>query len=206
LLDEGAIGQLLRVEGACSNLFNSGTHWFDMVFFYNDDTPAEWVMGQLAVEENSQVFGIALETSGLSWIRWHNGVEGLLATGNAMIQGPRNLLRGSDGIIEIGGRERPPLRIWRKGATEWENFFDEDLANVVLEGGDTALSGLDLVDAIEEGREPMLSGRKALQATELIFATYESSRRRGRVLLPLEVDDSGLLTMLDTGQLNSGRS
>jgi len=205
LLDEGAIGQLQRVEGACSNLFDWGTHWFDMFFFYNNDTPAEWVMGQIAVEEDSQGFGIALETSGLSWIRWHNGVEGLLATGNAMIQGPRNRLRGSDGTIEIGGRERPPLRILRKGADDWENFSDEDLESVVPEGGDTALSVLDLIEAIEEGREPMLSGRKALQATELIFATYESSRRRGRVLLPLQVDDSALLTMLETGQIDPGR-
>jgi phytoene/squalene synthetase len=36
----------------------------------------------------------------------------------------------------------------------------------------------------------------ALQATELIFATYESSRRRGRVDLPLEIDDSPLIAML----------
>ena len=115
LLDEGAIGKLERVEGSCSNLFDWGTHWFDMFFFYNNDEPAEWVIGQIAVEEDSHVFGVALETSGLSWIRWHNGVEGLLATGNAMIQGPRNRLRGSDGVIEIGGRDRSPLRILRTG-------------------------------------------------------------------------------------------
>jgi len=42
----------------------------------------------------------------------------------------------------------------------------------------------------------MLSGRRALRATELIFATYESSRRRGRVDLPLDIDDSPLLAMM----------
>ena len=204
LLDEGAIGKLERVEGSCSNLFDWGTHWFDMFFFYNNDEPAEWVIGQIAVEEDSQVFGVALETSGLSWIRWHNGVEGLLATGNAMIQGPRNRLRGSDGVIEIGGRDRSPLRILRTGAAEWEEFSDEDLAGVVPDYGDTALSVLDLIAAVEEGREPMLSGRKALQATELIFATYESSRRRGRVVLPLDVDDSALLSMLEAGEIGPG--
>jgi UDP-N-acetylglucosamine 3-dehydrogenase len=36
LLDDGAIGQLLRVEAFTSNLFDWGTHWFDMMFFYND--------------------------------------------------------------------------------------------------------------------------------------------------------------------------
>lgn len=37
------------------------------------------------------------------------------------------------------------------------------------------------------------------RCTELIFATYESSRRRGRVDLPLEVEDSPLLSMLEEG-------
>ena len=44
-----------------------------------------------------------------------------------------------------------------------------------------------------------LSSRKALAATELIFATYEISRRRGRVTLPLEIDDLPLLTGLEQG-------
>ncbi len=205
LLDEGAIGQLQRVEGACSNLFDWGTHWFDMFFYYNNDEPAEWVMGQIAAEEESQVFGVALETSGLSWVRWQNGVEGLLATGHAMMQGPRNRLCGSDGILEVGGPQRAPLRLLRKGKGSWEDFSDDDLASAVPEGGDTALSVLDLIDALETGREPELSGRKALQATELIFATYESSRRRGRVVLPLDVDDSALLTMLEEGVIGPGR-
>jgi len=59
----------------------------------------------------------------------------------------------------------------------------------------------DLLDALEDGHEPLLSARHALQATELIFASYESSRRRGRVDLPLTIDDSPLLTMLERGDL-----
>ncbi len=62
---------------------------------------------------------------------------------------------------------------------------------------------LELVDAVQTGREPELSGRKAMQATELIFATYESSRRRGKIILPLDVDDSALLTMLEDGTMDA---
>ena len=61
------------------NLFDWGTHWFDMMFFFNDETPAEWVLGQISVEE--EIFGVPVETSGISWIRFANGVDGLLATG-----------------------------------------------------------------------------------------------------------------------------
>jgi hypothetical protein len=57
------------------------------------------------------------------------------------------------------------------------------------------------VDALLAGREPELSARKALQATELIFATWESSRVRGRVDLPLEIDDSPLLSMIESGEI-----
>ena len=41
-----AIGDLYRLEGSCPDLFDWGTHWFDMFFFYNDDEPAEWAMGR----------------------------------------------------------------------------------------------------------------------------------------------------------------
>ncbi|MBI4552594.1 MAG: gfo/Idh/MocA family oxidoreductase, partial [Candidatus Latescibacteria bacterium] len=61
-------------------------------------------------------------------------------------------------------------------------------------------------ECLKTGREPVLSGRKALQATELIFATYESSRRRAKITLPLDVDDSALLTMLEQGLVGSGRT
>ena len=47
--------------------------------------------------------------------------------------------------------------------------------------------------------KPELGSQRALRATELIFATYESSRRRGRVTLPLEIEDSPLLTGLEQG-------
>lgn len=200
LLDEGAIGALQRLEGTCANLFDWGTHWFDMFFFYNDEVPAEWVMGQIAVEAERAIFGVPLETSGLSWIRWQNGVEGLLGTGAAQVQGPRNRLIGCEGIIEVGGAARAPLRLLRAGAA-WQDFVEEEIAGVVPPGGDTVLSVLDLLACLESGAEPRLSARKALQATELIFATYESSRRRGRVLLPLNAEDSALITMLKEGSI-----
>jgi hypothetical protein len=38
-----------------------------------------------------------------------------------------------------------------------------------------------------------------LQATELIFATYESSRRRARIVLPLDIEDSPLISGLEEG-------
>ena len=51
------------------------------------------------------------------------------------------------------------------------------------------------------GREPELSARRALNATEIIFGIYDSSRRRGRVDLPLTVSDHPLTAMVEAGEL-----
>ena len=48
----------------------------------------------------------------------------------------------------------------------------------------------------------MLSARKALQATELIFATYESSRSAAASTCPLEIEDSPFLSMLESGEMS----
>ena len=32
---EGAVGEVVQIQTACPNLFDWGTHWFDMLFYYN---------------------------------------------------------------------------------------------------------------------------------------------------------------------------
>jgi predicted dehydrogenase len=198
LLKDGAIGDLIRMEGYTSNLFDWGTHWFDMMFFYNDDTPAEWVMGQVDVAEERSVFGTPVESAGLSYIMWKNGVTGLVATGDepggALPYGTR--LIGTRGIIEVQD-EVHHLRLLRAG----HDVEIVPVPKLELPGADTALHILDSIDCLLSGRESILSSRKALAATELIFATYESARRRARVYLPLQIEDSPLISMIETGQI-----
>ena len=195
LVDEGAIGELYRVEGACPNLFDWGTHWFDMCFFYNNEEPAEWVMGQIDVSTPREIFGVPVTASGLSWIRWQNGLEGLVTTGDAARRGPRNRLIGTEGIIEAEAADDPPVRLLRAG----QDWTFPDLAEVATDSNTAVV--VDLIECLRTGREPVLSARKAMQASELIFATYESSRRRARIDLPLETEDSALLAMLEEGAI-----
>ena len=200
IVKSGAIGDVYRFEASCPNLFDWGTHWFDMFFFYNDDEPAEWVIGQIDGEGTKDVFGTPCEGSGLSWIRYKNGREGLLATGGVDLDGNLNRIVGTDGMVEIRpGQKDEPLRVLTGG--KWEI---PSLQGTVVHEDATVSSVIDLVHSIQEGREPELAGRKALAATELIFSTYESSRRRGKVTLPLDGDDSALITMLEDGSV--GRS
>ncbi|MBN1643096.1 MAG: Gfo/Idh/MocA family oxidoreductase [Anaerolineae bacterium] len=203
-LDDGAIGDLVRIEAFTSNLFDWGTHWFDMMFYYNDECPVEWVLGQIDARGGRQIFGVMVEGQGMSLFRWENGVLGMLLTGQDAWYEPdgvacANRLIGAQGTIEVGVRAGPQLRLRSAGTGGAWQAIDVSSG---LHGGDHVVAGvLDLVDALVTGREPVLSARKALQATELIFATYESSRRRARVELPLEIDDSPLLTMLAAGDL-----
>jgi UDP-N-acetylglucosamine 3-dehydrogenase len=198
IANSGEIGDVYRYEGSCPNLFDWGTHWFDLFFFYNDDVPADWVIGQIDGEGTKDIFAAPCEGSGLSWIRYANGREGLLATGATGMDDNMNRILGTEGTIEIQpGRKGEPLRVFFDG--KWTT---PDLSDVeVLHDDATVASVLDLVDSLQTGREPELAGRKALQATELIFSTYESSRRRGKVTLPLDVDDSALISMLEDGSI-----
>jgi len=177
----------------CIDLFDWGTHWFDMCFFYNDEAPAEWVIGQVDLRSERTVFGVPLEGQGLSHFKFVNGVHGLLITGHEAGWEAQNRLIGTEGAIEVGHQEGPPVRVWGKGQTGWqmvETPEDNPALSVV------PLGVLDLVDALRTGREPELSGHRALRATELSFGTYESSRRRGRVDLPLDITDSPLAELL----------
>ena len=53
--------------------------------------------------------------------------------------------------------------------------------------------------ALESGHEPELSLDRALRGTEIIFAMYESCRRRARVDLPLQIPDNPFIAMLEAG-------
>jgi len=209
LLDSGAIGELTRLEALTSNLYDWGTHWFDMLFFYNDETPVEWVIGQIDARGGRTIFGVTVEGQGLSFFKWQNSVYGLMVTGSKVYRPKEgeeareqvcgNRLIGTEGVIEVAVQGGPKLR-FKSLATggQWKEdnegeIHSYDLVNSAI---------LDLVDALKTGREPELAGRKALQATELIFATYESSRSRGRIDLPLEIEDSPLASMLEAGVLS----
>lgn len=189
LLRAGVIGDLVRLEGSCGNLFDWGTHWFDMFFFYNEEQSADWVLGQVEPSGGKAVFGIQVEGQAISQVHFNNGVMGILTT--SMEEGWPLATRivGTDGMIEAALRT-DPLRVWAKGSGQWET--------VALDGENsleaTVASGvMDAVAALKQGRKPELSSRKVIKATELIFATYESARRGGRIDLPLDAEDAQIL-------------
>ncbi len=194
LAQEGAIGALQRVECYCPNMNDWGTHWFDIMHFCNQESPAEWVLGQIDISETIDVYGVAHENQGISQVHFQNGVEGLLMTTQDIFKTPFGIrLLGSEGIIELSMRPDEGLRLFSPQTSGWEHRKE---AGSIHDMDAVGRGVADLIDALRDGRDPEMSARRALRNAELTFATYESSRIRGRVDLPLEIDDSPLLSML----------
>lgn len=202
LLDDGAIGDLRRVEMGAPNLFDWGIHSLDLLNFYNDEAAAEWVLAGLDYREENLFFGAHNANQAIVHAEYENGVHGLFAAGfGEDMVGARHRLVGCDGTIEVGVLDGPGLRVERNGSVEFERAeFDEHWTTPI----DSAVA--DLVAALDDGRAPELRAERTLAATEIIFAAYESVRRRGRVDLPLEVDDNPLAAMVESGELSPDSS
>lgn len=207
LLDEGAIGKLERVDFGVGNLYDYGSHNFDMSGYFNDERRAVWVIAQIDYRKESLIFGAHNENQAFALWQYENGVYGMASTGNgADLIGCHNRLVGSEGVIEIGptagaeGERLPVLRYRRLGDASWQTV---DCGGEGVHGpGYIERAIADVVRALEDGRPSELNGENALKATEIIFACWESVRRRGRVDLPLDIDDNPLEDMVRTGQLS----
>ncbi|WP_374178940.1 Gfo/Idh/MocA family protein [Leifsonia sp. WHRI 6310E] len=209
-LDEGLIGELVTIEGYCPNLFDWGSHIVDLALFYRHDAPADWVLGQADVSTNRFVYGVFVETSSLTQIAWEDGVRATISTGREpatpVLNRENNLgliLQGTRGRIVVNGQEAVVQRFGADGmrfptpfetdATTWDHGIDPAIFAC------TEAAVADLVDALQRGTEPVLDVRHALAGAEIIFATYESARSRGRVSLPLGVYDNALTTGVADG-------
>lgn len=202
----GEIGKLVRMEAAVGDLYDGGTHWVDILNYFNNETPAEWVIGQIDGREDRRAFGAPLETQGICQVKYRNGVFGLFATGDASqsLGCPFRLI-GEKGVVELEWSPDPgPMLRYR--SDDFAGWKEVDCKGENLHGpGYIERAAADLVDCVKTGRVPELCARHAMNATEIIFACYESSRRRGRVDLPLTIEDSPIAAMIEGGQL-AGRT
>ncbi|MFC7008676.1 Gfo/Idh/MocA family protein [Halalkalicoccus salilacus] len=226
LLDGGAIGELRRFEWSEDNIFDAGTHLFDLCGYYNDQTPPEWVLAGIDYREENVWFGAHNENQAFAQWKYENDVYGCASTGpGSPFVGCYLRIIGDDGVIELGAENGPPLRIKRDGS-DWKTV---DTDNETIYGRKTGIANAaiekiaerlptpvedtlrhpsnyekaiaDVVRAVREDDESMISGENVLQSTELVFASWESARRRGRVDLPLDIDDNPLESMVEDGKL-----
>ena len=207
ILDSGVIGKLVRTEFGFGNLYDYGTHNFDLSNYFAGEQPARWVMAQIDYRTEHVAFGMHNENQAYALWQYADGVFGVAATGDgAGLVGCHNRLVGTEGEIEIGRRGRgiPVLRYRRYGAGDWQAV---DCGEEGVHGpGYVERAIADVVRALIDGKESELCAKNALRATELIFASWESARRRGRVDLPLTITDNPLHAMVESGALQPERA
>ncbi|MGD9496854.1 MAG: Gfo/Idh/MocA family protein [Armatimonadota bacterium] len=202
MLDEGAIGELQRIEWDGPNIYDYGSHNFDMAQYFNDEVWPAWVMAQINYHTQELWFGAHNENDAVALIAYENGVFGLVATGAAQgLIGAHNRLVGSGGVIEIGSQAEGagPLRYRTDRDAEWVNV---DTQGEGLHGQvfiERAIA--DAVAAWRGGRRCMMDAHNAIKGTEAIFACWESSRQRARIQVPMEAEDNPLQEMVEAGQL-----
>lgn len=204
LLDEGTIGQLERIEISWGNFFDNGTHTIDLAGMFNDEHPATWVMGQLDYSKEHVRYGVpTADHAFMSW-QYENDVHAVLATGDdvELTNGRFDFfdcihrLVGTDGVIEIGRSDGPPLR-YRVDGAGWTKL---DVTPSF--SGDVGQAIGDVLTALEGSEESQLRAEFALRTTEILFAGHESARQRGRVELPLTgVFDHPLESLIEDGAI-----
>lgn len=182
-------------------LMNQCTHGIDLL---------QWMMGEDAYRVQAQtrryLRPIEAEDFGCAIVEFKSGAVGIIE-GSADIY-PKNLnetlsLFGEKGSVVIGGLAVNKLETWRfsdselVGDTE-EIVLDPDAKDppTVYGFGHTALFS-DVIDAIEENREPLVSGEKGKKALEIILAIYESQKTGEAVFLPNHFSTLNMKGVLD---------
>ena len=196
---EGEIGELVQLEASVGDMFDWGTHWLDMMFFYNEETPAEWVIGQIDSRTEKKFFGAYMENQAVSHFKFKNGVRGILIVGHEAEIGCVHRIIGKDGMIEVLSERK--MRILGKNQAGWKviEIPQEPLS-------EWELAPLDVIRQLDEpGYKSLLSVDNAIQHTELIFGTYLSSQLRARVDLPIPYDGNSFLDMLEKNEIGPGR-
>jgi Predicted dehydrogenases and related proteins len=191
---EGKFGEIKRMDlYSPRHLLDCGTHTFDQAMSFNGESPAKWVLGAVDTSETFAYFAVEAEIMATGTVVFENGVRATIQVGGPdMDMGSGVRLHGTDGFVEVDWDGN-----FRKGAV----FSDPSWSPPVREkdGMNVQMARVvaNVVDCLLSGEEPELSYPKALRAGEVIFAFYESVRRRARVELPLTgVDDNPLHDLL----------
>jgi predicted dehydrogenase len=195
LIDDGALGSLVMGEASTKwyrtqayydrapwrgtwamdggSLLNQGVHYVDLL---------RWCMGppvEVAAVCTTQSHQIEVEDTTLAIVRFASGAVGSITATTAAFPGfPQRLeITGTEGTVTVedGQIIRTALRSGdasRSPAAGQQAAADP----AALDTASHAAQIADLLAAVDEGREPQVSGDSGRAALEMVCAVYESSR------------------------------
>lgn len=162
-------------------LMNQGVHGVDLITWIMGDVDSVFAYAAPLVRD------IEVEDTAVAAIRYKNGAFGV-------IQGTTSVYPGQETRFELHG-EHGSIVFADSGIKTWSIEHSEEQAPEVAgeEGGSsnpTAISADghtifvdDIIKAIDEDREPLVSGEEARKAVDVILAIYESARTGKEVKL-----------------------
>jgi len=209
MLGEGKIGQVQAIyahgkqdrRGGGEDMIVLATHLFNIMRYFVGDVA--WMSAHVTVDGHEITPGDAREATepvGLvagdcinSYFAFKSGVSGFFDSRRDQALGSSGRygmdIVGSEGVISLRGGTASNVVIyphspWTPSDTsqEWEKL---DLGDEPLPKGNH-LAIVDLMDSIENDREPISSVRAAVAALEMILGAYESQITGKRVTFPIE--------------------
>ena len=189
VIDSGDLGKLKTlISYSFGSLFNTSSHWIDLLIHLNSDHKALWVQGNLT-NSNGMIEGNHLteDPSAEGVIKFENDVTAYCLQTNRGSEHEAILDNGtvaalSDGEEWFLRKNGPDDNTGRKGALIQSNFpkFDDSRSSALRIVDD-------LVDSLDTGSAVKGGVQVALKSTEIIFAFIESSLLGGaKVELPLK--------------------
>ena len=172
-------------DGGC--LMNQCIHGIDLL---------RWMLG----DEVEEVYGVTrqqfhdyleCEDVGMAVVTFKNGAVGTIeGTTNVY---PRNLeetlyLFGESGTVKIGGTSTNNIDVWDFSGEREEDARNkglEEATSNVYGNGHTSLFA-DMIEAIEQNRNPYVDAVAGRNALEMVLAIYQSAATGKPVKLPLK--------------------
>ncbi len=168
-------------------LMNQCIHGIDLL---------RWMMG----DEVEEVYGqtrqqfhnyLEAEDVGMAVVKFKNGaIATIEGTTNVY---PQNLeetlyLFGEKGTVKIGGKSTNNIDVWEfsdETGEDSRNIGLKEITSNVYGNGHSSLYA-DVIDAIENNREPYVNAVAGRNALELVLAIYKSQKEKRPIKLPLE--------------------
>ncbi len=205
IVDEGKLGRLL--------LGNATVRWYRPQEYYEDGWHGTWAMDGGALMNQSihhidalqwlmgdvaSVFAytatlahrMEAEDAGVVALRFRDGALGVIE--GSTVTYPENLegsiaLFGERGSVKVGGTALNRKTLWRiDGELEHERelLMSERVDPPSVYGSSHLAVIADMIEAIEEDREPRTNGVEARKSVGLVLAIYESARTGLPVTMP----------------------
>ena len=192
LIEKGEIGDVVLMKAtdkggrkAGNSLMEMGTHLYDWIRLFGGDV--EWTHAHLMQMDVSFRFknGIHADVQVLAQPQTNDNAYGIDIIGTE----GRIAIRESVGTTMFihRGQHQTPAQAWEpvhlpdEYTDEKGKQRDKGSTRLFLQ----RLMLRDLISAIEEDREPFASGKDGRDCLEMIHATWESHRQKGRVSMPL---------------------